>query len=965
MIQEVKFKGLTHSPSDYEAQDGELGTCLNLINEDGALKPIPKAEVVESFSLPNDSCSIRYVHKVIHDDEVHSHYIVNCANGSPYSWYWTEKGGDGTQHKLNLEDFKVNAVTAIGYILCFVGDENTKYAFWDGNTYSLFDNSAFTYNIVLKDQTLVGKQYSKSTEVSVLFEDDWDAIWAEGWKYASNTSGNAKNAKASSIVLNGIDATINKLIEETDKYTFKYISFGVVALLLYDGTYKNISMPFVLAPAFVSNKFVWRDSKKKIGTSFNMHSHTICINLDLPKEISELILGADVYLSQPESFLDTEKAFYTIANSWNYLYNETTESDVYSFAMDFMSKKDIYKTIDNLSFFKSIRIDKEDFGKDVKLERVIETSETLSLADFKRRDYGGKVSYCYNNRLHIGNVKESTPNVFSMGFKNDFGIKDVKNADNKYDIVLNNRLELAKNNGKQETYTVKAVIVTYIVKNSIEHQIYEACNIQMPLSPIISYPDSNATKIVIYFYDGSHYYKKEMVLHQSETFGMAYYINVGNGRKTDAVLGSGSNFKDDFGGRTDSETTTTYPAPTDVTMLLPDDYGIPSFIQDGWFLLKKTTISTSLGTSEVFRWDDGISTSNGQLTMSTEEEFAEIENKAANSSKYCYHNPSLIKVSEAENPLVFPAKNSVQVGSSVVNALAANTRPISEGQFGEAPLYAFTDEGVWVLMTGTEGTYQARQPVNRYICNNPNGILQIDDAVLFPTEHGIMMQQGSQVVCITDQLDGYPFDFTQLYKTDYAKKVLAVNGTDAAAVRYARFRNFLENADMVYDYYDSRIIVFNPNYKYAYVYSLKSKMWGTMESNFSKRVNIYPESYAVNKDGKIVDVYVKNHATSVPYFLCSRPLVLSENERYKTMFSCIARGYFHSTEKGKCGIVLYGSNDLFTWFPIKTSVNKYLRGMAGSPYKYFRIAMAGSLSPVESISGLSTDFQERWQNKLR
>lgn len=170
---------------------------------------------------------------------------------------------------------------------------------------------------------------------------------------------------------------------------------------------------------------------------------------------------------------------------------------------------------------------------------------------------------------------------------------------------------------------------------------------------------------------------------------------------------------------------------------------------------------------------------------------------------------------------------------------------------------------------------------------------------------------------------------------------------------------------MIYDYYDNRIILFNPSIAYAYVYSLKSKMWGTMLNVFNKRVNIYPESYATSKDGKILNVYIESPTDDVSYFLCSRPLALSNNEVHKTMFTCIARGYFRNVASGKCGLVLYGSNDLFHWFPIKTSVHKYLRGMAGSPYKYFRIALIGSLSVDETISGLSTEFQERWQNKLR
>lgn len=72
---------------------------------------------------------------------------------------------------------------------------------------------------------------------------------------------------------------------------------------------------------------------------------------------------------------------------------------------------------------------------------------------------------------------------------------------------------------------------------------------------------------------------------------------------------------------------------------------------------------------------------------------------------------------------------------------------------------------------------------------------------------------------------------------------------------------------MIYDYYDSRIIVFNPNYTYAYVYSLKSQMWGTMHSPFRNRINIYPEAYAIDKDGSIVNAHVQNPTDSVPYFL--------------------------------------------------------------------------------------------------
>lgn len=974
MIQEVKFQGLSHSPSDYEAQDGELATCLNLINEDGSLHPIPQPVPTNDNITISSSESIRFVHKVTHSSDIHSHYIIYDSVHD--EWSWIESTATTNNRKsFGMEGFQVNSVCAIGNILCFVGNESTMYAFWNNDKYTIFNNSIFKYDVSITSKLYVDDRQTKTNQVTVNFQDDWDDIWKSNGRY-SNTSGNAKNAKASQIVFNGIDAYINKMIEENDEYTFKYLSFGVVAVKLYDGTYTNISMPFVLAPAFISNKFLWSDSSKAIRTLFNMHAHSITVSMDIPSELSELIAGVDVFLSSPQSFLDMDERFHTIANSWNSMHNEKMDSGVYSFAMNFIDSNKIYEVIDNLVFYKSVTIDRKKLNHEIKLKRISEANESITLSDFNKSSYGGKISYCYNNRLHIADTKKSLNNAFSSYFSDDYNLYVAgERTSNQYDTLLNNRLSLAPEDKHLKFYSCDAVMEVYITENNIQHIVYEKCKIQYPISPIIAYPNIHANRIVMYISDGGHYYKKDMQLHQSNTMGMAYYINLGTQRQTPSVVGSGADSDNSFGTVTTPVDTSKYQSPTDKTMLLPDDMNIPTFIQDDYHTLSEKSYTSTIGdkteTHTYYQWNDDFSISSGYLTMSSKEEFDKAVSNAESSDKFISSNPSLIKVSEAENPLVFPAANSVQVGSSKVKALAANTRPISEGQFGEAPLYAFTDEGVWALMLGTDGTYQARQPINRYICSNPDAILQIDDAVLFPTEHGIMMLQGSESICITDQLDGYPFDFTQLYKTEYAKKVLAINNTDTAKVRYSNFRKYLYNnvgdaqANMVYDYYDNRLVLFNPDYPYAYVYSFKSKQWGTMESNFRERINTYPEAYVINEEGEIVDFYDNDPKSDVPYFLCSRPLSLGLQEIHKTMFSCVTRGYFRDAASGKCGLVLYGSNDLFHWFPIKTSVHKYLRGMAGSPYKYFRIALVGSLSQDESISGLSCEFQERWQNKLR
>ena len=908
--QEVIFTGLTNSPSDYDCQDGELATCLNLINEDGALHPIHQPVVAEqNITLPNDSCSIRYVHNVRHENKNHSHYIVNCTNSSPYSWYWTEKGGDGTPHELNLGDFKVNSVTAIGNIICFVGDKNILYAFWNKDSYNIFNKNAFNYTFSVTNTAGV-----EVDAIAQLGDDFQGCFWTTsfGSQDYDNLIFEGTKPNGTKTIWNAIDSMINKAMSEHGNTYFKYIVFGVVALRLYDGTYSNISNLFVLCPKDnLNNSFYYNADKetikdteyyKFVRASGYIHRHRINVQIDLTG-IEDFVQGVDVFLTKGTDFLYLEKGYDT--TSTETVNNLKKRKGTITFER--LKKSSLYKEFDNLTFYHSIYITKEDLGKEIDLLNVQGTEESLSLADMGRTSIGSSCAIAYNNRLHLANIQNYINDIFSPNpiYKFELNSSGTSFPVEKINTILGNYMDVPLTDEgwydleKQSSDTAEVIAI-------IDNKYYYKATVQYPLNPIFVVPFQNAKSVKLYI---KHKGKlmdeigfRNINLHQSETFGMSYYIfNAEN--------------------------------------------GIFSFMQ-------KYELSNNGGVLTRRQGDTFTSTSSNfydEASQKCDSDGAKIEQLA-----------SLIKVSEAENPLVFPAKNSVQVGSSVISALAANTRPISEGQFGEAPLYAFTDEGVWVLMLGEEGTYVARQPANREICSNPDGILQIDDAVLYPTNRGIMMQQGRNSICITDQLDGYPFNFMEM---KYAKQIIATNETESGEISYIRFKDYLKSADMIYDYYNNRIIVFNPNQAYAYVYSLKSKMWGAMKNVFNKRVNIYPESYATNKEGKILNVYVEEPYFNTPYFLCSRPLTISDKEVYKTIFTCIARGYFRKEINGKCAMVLYGSNNLFDWYLIKTSVNEYLRGIAGSPYKYFRVALIGNLATNESISGLSAEFQERLQNK--
>lgn len=861
--QEVILKGLTNSPSDYDCQDGELATCLNLINEDGALHPIQQPIIVESSKniTIHQYSSIELVHKVTHNQAIHSHYIIRSSEPQDRErWGWIEQdsANDTPTEFLLGDDFHVNSVCAIGNVLCFVGIKTTKYAIWKTGSYLIFGKDDLQFGIE------IANTYHQDLTLKVEAGDDF-------YKYFIVEDGNLNlyyntSAIGTRKMFTDLDAIANKKLAELGTEYLKRNVFGVAALRLYDGTYINISNPFVLPSAesnAVSRKInIYKDpvkpdapNGKTITSGVGINKYTIEIReVGNLQQYEDIVQGVDIFLTNGESFYQIDKS-YPLASEdgiqWLFLYD--------------MNARDVHDTIGNMPFYHSIFIPLSEFEHPKVVKRPTQAEENISLADLNRIAFGGTTAITYNNRLHIAGIRK---NIDSSLVRQPYGYKNEEYLTAIYEIPTSNG--------------------AYYLNGSIGNW-----------QDIIAVPISDVKEMVVYVKRTSGYQKKRFTLYSPSNFGLSFFVQTLTGGIDDIMGG--------------------------------DWYDIT---ESDWNAIKQKADSFAVSNS-----DDS-------------------------------YQPSLIRVSEAENPLVFPAKNSVQVGSSIVSAMTANTRPISEGQFGDAPLYAFTDEGVWVLMLDEEGTYIARQPANRDVCSNPKGILQIDDAVLFPTERGIMMQRGRESECITDVLDGFPFDFNLIYShsgkdTYYPLSILELQDFEDGEVAYVRFRKYMKNASMIYDYYDSRIIVFNPSYDYAYVYSLKSNLWGTMVNAFAKRVNSYPESYAINYAGKIVNVYVEKPSDNIPFFFCTRPLTLNQGDNYKTMFTCIIRGYWTCEANKYNGQVLFGSNDMKRWFYIGSSIGNSLRNLVGSPYRYFRVAVIGNMNADESISSISTAFQQRWQNKLR
>lgn len=314
-----------------------------------------------------------------------------------------------------------------------------------------------------------------------------------------------------------------------------------------------------------------------------------------------------------------------------------------------------------------------------------------------------------------------------------------------------------------------------------------------------------------------------------------------------------------------------------------------------------------------------------------------------------------IYTSAINNPFTFPLSgiNTIPGGGKVIG-IASATKALSEGQFGQFPLYAFTTYGVWALeVNGQTAGYSARQPIGRDVCVDGDSITQTDDAVLFVTDRGLMMVTSSKISCLSDKIKGgtVPLD----------------GEADGAQVDV---QSYLRGCSMVYDYIGQRVLLFNPDYDYNLVYSMRSGEWGGGALGVTGKVDCWPASAIITAGGvegradvRMTDGGQDPDAWLVDGWLVTRPLKLrAGGDVLKTVRSVIVRGVFR---EGHVQVELEGSRDLFIWHRIWSSATHRVRGYSGTPWKYFRLRIYASLERDESLTGASVDYVVKYLGKMR
>jgi hypothetical protein len=273
-------------------------------------------------------------------------------------------------------------------------------------------------------------------------------------------------------------------------------------------------------------------------------------------------------------------------------------------------------------------------------------------------------------------------------------------------------------------------------------------------------------------------------------------------------------------------------------------------------------------------------------------------------------DPNRVQASEVENPLVMPYKNSYQVGNSSILGFAANGEPVSEGQFGQYPVYVFTGEGMYMMDVGVDPFISSVRQINGEVCNSPGTIKNITDGVLFTTDKGLMMINGLKVTNLTPAFEHEAHnDYAVRNNALYQKAIgLAALGQPDRFVSTAPFPDYLKGSNIGYDYPNREIWVNNPEYPYSYVFSTRSGYWSKRDETFTTIVDDYPRYYA-QQGNRCKNLSAKEDTANINIFLLSNPVAVRRDE-FKQFRRMVARGEF-TVER--MGVYLFGSIDGFAW----------------------------------------------------
>lgn len=937
MQQSIRYKGLSLTPDEMAVENGALSLCGNLELHDGALRPaiVSGTELSKPLTVNGEVAKILYVHET-----GNYHHLIAIASSSIY-WFMQD-GTLGSSTPIKSFDYEstVLSINSIGNTLIIVATDGIHYALWVNDGYEFLgdkppfvelrfsldaENEYENYDLGGIEANSSNAGYNDCFQQTSLSSSDVFSIVSNTSFAYGDICANIKEQKQSDIT-QSIYALVNRtnnLIASKGRF---YANFFIrYCYRMFDGSMIMHSSP-VFMPVMVPN-------------SYSVASANLIFNHDnvFDNKAGGLEITNSIKIQNEVSFIrkDKDKKESTIkVNNAAFFYYPRNVGLRYSLNgnIDELKKwNDVIKSIDVFITPPITNID---------------TSQKITTFSILKPNYGlgrGIADRCiYNNdKIYVGYARVSFPTISDDAYKNklknlsafykvsSMDVSDLSTADNAelpidkgaiYNITLQEQM---KDDYKTHNHLMAKGAYAYNHRLNlfgIKEKLFAG------FSRDVMFPFPNTLR-------GTNIESIYILLK------IVTVINVSSGKKYVEI-----NLQDSIG--------------LEDFMLANLAKFYPDSRAERMVFFTRTGLGE--GTYELFSFPlTSCEELNGAMHMG---DFSrELSEFKISSFSYSVDDvvdlSNKIYTSESDNAFYFPLNGINTVGIGTIQGIASTTRALSQGQFGQYPLMAFSTDGIWAMEVSSQGTYSSIHPISREVCSNPKSITQLDQSVLFATNRSLSRIAESQVVSMSDVLDGPRFNvFLKMSKVfDY---FIDKDG-DSSSVKI--FKNqmrhlidfseppidFFQRCQVIYDYKNSRIFCLDVGQQskeasadtVALCYSIRDEAWSTFTiKNVLTAINSYPHPYIQYRDGSVIVLdsgYDYDDDTEYHGIIVTRTLKFDDENAPDAI-----TGYIHSLTSETAPIMwIYGSNDNQHWHYLGRCGGMKSSYMSAHSYRFFRMAL--------------------------
>lgn len=920
MQKEILYKGQTAVPPDGMAPDGDLALSVNMLNEKGALRPL--VPPMQKFQVNGGRCV--YIHKA----GSFTHYIFLSDQND---LYWADKSSisDGsTVTVTDLSPVGTNTLSetpsrfyVMGNTLLVFCADGMHYYLWKGGSTGYYYLGNHIPECPLAFTTLADMEASEQLTLFSLDDGDSFRISFDSDTNTAEYDRRLSDAEAE-VVTEKTLASVNKFIAEKSTEAGKFI------------------FPFYVRYAY----------RLYDGETLCMHSAPIFM-------VCSSGIAPVVMLQATNVSVRGNDAYATIVANVYALTHKLIYKAISSQAVDRLKDwKDIVKSID---IFVSSPIYSYDYSGECSEFVTTESCETYSLCRISPMGRGTQYeSYSKKNMfldyftlsgislIGTGTYHDKYKFCVGLPVKDNFE-KEIENRSLFYFLKSIPLDDLATADFEQ--IEIKEDYLQSLTSRELMTDDYDSHDYLLPTTAYEYNARLNLAGMKKTLFDG---YNPAAAFHYT------------NGEDSDLLIASihyviNRDGKDIVVKGEDAELRKQSPF---VNIFYPDINAKKAYLS----VHNKTGISVINVLRVDLKPHSGL---NGAYYYGG---FGDIEYNASaieipavtTGEDRIVHLGNKIYSSQVNNPFYFPVAGIKTYGTENILALSAATKAMSQGQFGQFPLYIFTEGGVWAQDINSDGSFGGRSIATRDVCSSPDTITQTDTAVLFASARGIMLLDGSQGVCITDEINGNLGEIlehnTLLLNNLFNMAGLYSMSPSQTGHTLPRFTDFLADSVMAYDYVHQRLYVCNETYKFSYVYSMQSGLWGMSSLVYDAALNSFPDTLVSDPDSSILSLSDRPIKANANFLLLTRPLSLDHYNVFKTVNECRQRGRLRTAKSA-----LLASNDMLRWAVVAASSTCRIPNVCGTPFKYFRLAVFDNVFADEWLASATMELTPKLTNRMR